>query len=146
MPQYAPSALLYNNCVEASDTDEKTMIADYMEKGFLDNIIDMFKHNPALYEYTGDLLKDERFRVRIGAAALIETLAKEDPSNISRAIPSMIRLLNAQSATLRGDAVYLLGITGSISVIPFLKQALNDEEAEVRALAKEALEEIGATP
>ena len=55
----------------------KKMIADYMEGGYLDNIIDMFKHDKSLYEYIGDLMTDERMRVRIGATALMEELRKE---------------------------------------------------------------------
>jgi len=36
------------------------MIADFMQKGFLENMIDMFKHDTSLYSITGDLLRDER--------------------------------------------------------------------------------------
>ena len=59
--------------MEQADTeafDMKKMIADYMENGLLDNIIDMFKRDDSLYAYVGDLLTDERMRVRIGITAL----------------------------------------------------------------------------
>jgi hypothetical protein len=46
-------------------TDMSSMIADYMEKGFLDNIIDMFTHDSTLYALIGHLIQDERVRVRI---------------------------------------------------------------------------------
>jgi hypothetical protein len=32
------------------------MIADYMEKGFLENIIDMFKNDKSYYPFIGNLL------------------------------------------------------------------------------------------
>jgi hypothetical protein len=31
--------------------DLEKMIADYMEGGLLDNIVDMFKHDKGLYQY-----------------------------------------------------------------------------------------------
>lgn len=122
--------------------DMKTMIADYMEKGFLDNIVDVFKHDNTLYAYIGDLLTDERLGVRIGISALIETLKTEDPENISKAMPSVIPLLKNQNPVSRGDAAYLLGIIGHVDAIPFLEKMIKDEDANVRIIAKEAIEEI----
>jgi len=54
----------------------KKMIADYMENGFIGNIVDMFKHDKTLYLLIGELMSDERSRVRIGTVALVEILKK----------------------------------------------------------------------
>jgi HEAT repeat protein len=128
--------------IKVDPSELKAMIADYMEKGFLENIIDMFKHDESLYAYIGDLLKDERFRVRIGISALIETLRVEDPENIAKAIPSIHPLLKDQNPVNRSDAAYLLGVIRHKDSIPFLREAANDEDANVRTIAKEAIEEI----
>jgi hypothetical protein len=125
------------------DLDIKTMIADYMEKGFLENIIDMFKHDKALYLLIGELMTDERMRVRLGITALVETLAKEDPGHIVKSIPGIAGLLKNDNPTVRGDAVYLLGIIGHGDALPFLEKASGDENPAVRQMATEALEEIG---
>jgi len=122
--------------------DLKTMIADHMENGFLENIIDMFKHDKKLYAYIGDLLQDERMRVRLGVSALIETLKREDSANVIQAIPFILPLLKNQNPMIRGDAAYLLGIIGQQDTIPFLHEAINDENADVRIIAQEAIEEI----
>ena len=50
------------------------LIADHMENGFLENIVDMFMHDSSLYKLTGSLIQDERVRVRIGITALMEEL------------------------------------------------------------------------
>lgn len=126
-------------------SDIKTMIADYMEKGFLENIIDMFKHDASLYAYIGELMKDERLMVRIGISALLDTLKTEDPENISKAIPSILPLLKDKNPVLRSDAVYFLGMIGNKDVIPFLREAIEDEDENVRVIAKEAIEDIEAT-
>jgi HEAT repeat protein len=124
------------------DFDMKKMIADYMENGLLDNIIDMYKHDKSLYEYIGYLMSDERIRVRIGATALIETMKVEDPENVSRAIPSILPLLRKQDPVTKGDIAYLLGVIGSKETIPYLNELLKDEDVNVRTIAQEAIEDI----
>ena len=124
--------------------DLKVMIADYMEKGFLENIIDMFRHDKSFYPLIGDLMKDERMRVRLGISALVETLAKEDPDNIADSVPGISVLLQDENATMRGDAAYLLGIIGHREAVPLLREALKDENGSVREIAREAIEEIEA--
>jgi HEAT repeat protein len=131
--------------VKKEDTDLKTMIADHMENGFLDNIIDMFKHDQSLYAYIGNLIADERIRVRIGATALIELLHKQDLENVVKAIPHIIPLLKGQNPVVRGDAAYLLGLIGNKHVIPVLSGLINDDDINVRMIAQEAIEEIKAS-
>lgn len=127
-----------------NDSSDKKMIADYMENGFLENIIDMFKHDSSLYEYVGDLMKDERLIVRLGTSALIETLSLEDPENISKAIPSLLPLLKNQNPLHKCDAAYLLGMIGNKDIIPYLREFENDKDENVRIIIKEAIEEIEA--
>jgi HEAT repeat protein len=127
-------------------SDMKTMIADYMDKGFLENIIDMFKHDVSLYACVGDLMKDERLMVRIGVSALIDTLRHEEPENISKAIVSILPHLKDQNPVLRSDAAYFLGMIGHKDVLPFLKEAANDTDENVRVIAKEAVEEMESNP
>lgn len=124
--------------------DIKTMLADYMENGFLDNIIDMFKHDANLYAYVGDLITDERMRVRIGTSALIEALKKEDSDNVFRSIPYILPVLHNENPVYRGDATYLLGALGDPNTVAFLKEMTKDEDPDVRIIAQEAIDDIGS--
>jgi HEAT repeat protein len=130
--------------VKKESDDLKTMLADYMENGLLDNIIDMFKHDQSLYAFVGDLITDERIRVRIGATALVESLRKEDPENIAKAVPPLLPLLKAEAPVIRGDAAYLLGVIGNRDVVPFLNEIIDDADMNVRMIAREAIEDIAA--
>jgi len=121
----------------------KKMIADYMENGFLENIVDMFRHDKSLYAFIRELMADERARVRLGISALVETLREDDPKNIHSAMPDILPLLKHSEPVIRGDAAYLLGIIGcKESILPLEETADNDLNAEVRLIAKEALEDI----
>ncbi|MDP3112392.1 MAG: HEAT repeat domain-containing protein, partial [Thermodesulfovibrionales bacterium] len=129
--------------INISPEELKKMIADYMEKGFLENIIDMFKHDSSLYSLVGELMTDERVRVRLGMSALVETLGKENPEHIKKAVPGILPLLKNPEPVIRGDAAYLLGIIGHSDSIPLLKEAAEDDEnPDVRLIAKEAIEDI----
>ncbi|RMG01315.1 MAG: HEAT repeat domain-containing protein [Nitrospirae bacterium] len=119
----------------------RQMIADYMEKGFLENIVDMFLHDPALYDLVGELITDERIRVRIGVTALMEELARRDKENIERAIDPLVPLLYDSNPTVRGDAANLIALTGSPRVPKLLLPLLEDEDGQVREMIRETLDE-----
>ncbi len=118
------------------------MIADYMENGFLDNIIDMFRHDSSLYSLVGTLIQDERVRVRIGTTALMEELKRLDPANIIRAQKNLLPLFAHIDAVVRGDAANLIGIIGDRGSLPFLEKCLLDTHEGVRTIAQEAIAQI----
>ncbi|GAB4534865.1 MAG: HEAT repeat domain-containing protein [Thermodesulfovibrionia bacterium] len=117
-------------------------IADYMEHGFLENIIDMFKHDRTLYPVISDLISDERGRVRIGTVALVEELMRDYEDEIIKVIPHIARNLTNEDPTIRGDTAYLLGLIGHKDAIPYLMDALNDEDTRVKEVIEEAIGSI----
>ena len=124
----------------------KKMIADYMEQGFLENILDMFRHDVSLFPLISNLMGDERGKVRIGTVALVEILKHNHCSDIVPALHNIAKLLNHPNPTIRGDAAYLLGIIGHADALPYLLEALhNDEEQVVKESIKESIEGIKET-
>jgi HEAT repeat protein len=130
------------NADQGTSHDLRSLIADHMEAGFLENIIDMFRHDSSLYRLVGELIQDERVRVRIGVTAMMEELKVRDGDNISRAVAPLLPLLDHEEDFVRGDAVNLLGISGDRRIIPHLQKALLDKDPNVRIIAEEAIEEI----
>jgi len=118
------------------------MIADHMENGFLENIVDLFKHDKSYFPFIGTMLGDERMGVRIGTMALVETLKTEDLEHVLLAVPGIARLLKDPSPTIRGDAAYLLGIIGHEKGLLYLEEARNDEYLPVRETVEEAISAI----
>jgi HEAT repeat protein len=117
----------------------KKIIADYMEKGFLENIIDMFKHDRSLFALIADLMADERGRVRLGTVVLVEALKQDYYDEIVRSVPAIAGLLQNPNPTIRGDAAYLLGVIGHVDALPFLSEALSNGERN--EIVKETIQE-----
>lgn len=124
------------------DTPElHAMIADYMEKGFLENIIDMFRHDTALYAALAAMISDERSQVRIGTAALVETLIGEHSEHMAAEVGAIAALLAHENPTVRGDAIYLLGL---IATDEARRAVMSHKDASpiVAALVEETIREL----
>ncbi len=124
------------------DDELKAMVLDHMEKGFLENIIDMFRHDESLFPLIIDMLRDERMRVRLGATALVEELIKQKPKPLIKLVPDIAALLKDENPTVRGDGANILGIIGHEAALSFLADVENDADVNVREIAQEAIRNI----
>jgi len=126
-----------------TDTELKDMLIEYMGKGFLENIIDMFKHDPSLFRFLPDLISSENTRVKIGAVALVEELRDSFKDKIEETLPALVRLLENGDDTLRGDIAYLLSILNTPSAHDILKTLCNTENPDIREIVEETLRKTG---
>jgi len=122
-----------------NDHDMKAMLIEYMGKGFLENIISLFKQDRSLFRFIPDMLGDENLRVRLGATALVEELAADFREDLRAAIPGIIRLLDHDNPTIRGDAAFVLGTIRDRSAIDALRASLKDDHPGVRDAAMDAI-------
>jgi HEAT repeat protein len=120
------------------------MLMEYMEKGFLENIVALFKTDASLYAFIPGMLSDGNMRVRLGTAALVEELAGNHPDELKAIVSGLTALLTHENPNVRGDTAYVLGIIRDHSAEVALRAALNDENPGVRESARGALEEIGS--
>lgn len=127
---------------DMTDDELKAMVLDHMEKGFLENIIDMFRHDESLYPLVIDMLRDERMRVRLGAVALVEELVREKKPLFAPLIPGIAALLQDPSPTVRGDGAYILGLLRHRESLPYLLEARRDPDGTVRELIEDAIRDI----
>jgi hypothetical protein len=121
---------------------DKEMVLDYMENGFLDNIIDLFRHEPACIPMIIDMLTDERIRVKFGATALVEELIKSHLGHLQRLIPQLGDLLKHDSPVVRADSAYVLGMLGLRDALPYLEASLDEDNPVVLEIIQEAIDEI----
>jgi HEAT repeat protein len=126
---------------EVSDQELKKVIADFLDMGHVENIVAMFRREPHYYEWTGKLLLDERFSVRLGLSVLFEELATIQPGKLPLAIPSLVEVLNSEESLFRGEAVSLLGIIGTDAALSHVQKLINDDSPQVREIVGLVLEE-----
>ena len=119
--------------------DMLQVIGDFLELGHVENIVAMFKQDRSLYNLTGDLLRDERFTVRLGIGVLFEELAAIHPREISLATPSLLPLLQEQNPILRGEAATILGIIDSRDALKHLIKLKDDPDPQVKEIVTDIL-------
>jgi HEAT repeat protein len=115
-------------------------IAEFIELGHVENIVSLFKEEKEYYQYVGELIRDERFMVRMGLAVLFEELAALRPLDVSLAVPSLLPVLQEEKPYLRGDAATLLGIIGTEEAKAQIRKLLNDSDAQVKEIAADILQ------
>ncbi len=121
---------------EISDREMIKTISEFIELGHVENIVAMFKQKPDYYRFTGELLRDERFIVRMGVVILFEELALVRPAEIRLAIPFLLPLLKEKAAHIRGEAVTVLGIIGTDDALNAVKPLIGDPEPQIVELVK----------
>lgn len=123
------------------DIDILKVIEDFLELGHVENIVAMFKQDRSLYSLTGDLIRDERFTVRLGVAVLFEELAALHLDDIQLAIPTLLPLLEETNPILRGEAATILGIIGGKEAIGNLQTLQSDPDQQVLEIVTDILDQ-----
>jgi HEAT repeat protein len=124
---------------EFTDKELLTVISDFLEKGLVENIVAMYKKEPALYRLSGELLRDERFMVRMGVAVLYEELAAARPDETALAVPALEPLLADETAYVRGEACNILGLIGTDEALTLLAGMADDPDPQVREIVADYL-------
>lgn len=115
------------------------VVGDFLELGHVENIVAMFKQDTDLYNLTGDLVRDERFSVRLGTAVLFEELVEIRPHEASLAIPCLVGLLQEKNPIFRGEAATILGIIGTPDALQHLEPLTDDPDPQVREIITDIL-------
>ena len=124
---------------EVSDEELLKTIGDFLEQGLVENIVSMFKADDQYYRFVGDLLRDERFRVRMGVAVLFEWLIEERPDRVELAIPFLAPVLAEDTSYMRGDTLTVLGIIGTEKALALVREKLSDPDPYVAEIAQDIL-------
>ena len=117
--------------VSVSDAELLQVIADFLAMGHVDNIVAMFRQDPRYFDWSGQLLTDDRFAVRLGVSVLFEHLAILCPEQLPLAIPSLVVQLDNRIEWVRGEAASVLGIIGTEAALAPLRLLLNDSSPQI---------------
>jgi hypothetical protein len=123
-----------------SDDELRRVIADFLSLGHVDNIVAMCRQEPRYLLWTGLLLEDERFAVRLGVSVLFEHLAELCPQHLPLAVPGLIAQLSHPLAWVRGEAASVLGIIATEEALASLPVLLRDASPQVVEIARDILD------
>ncbi len=132
----------YQHINEEDEKEFTQLIAEDLESGALEKVIELFRYNKALYLIVGNLTRDERMKVRLGANMLMDELREERPEDVKLALPGLLSLLSSENPTVRGDAADLIGMIGSIEQLAPLQKLLDDPNHQVVEIATDAIDAI----
>lgn len=125
---------------QVSDGEMVRVIADFLDQGLVGNIVSMFKADQRYYPLVGEVLRDERFAVRLGVSVLFEELKEARPQEVALALPGLTPLLAATTpAYVRGEAVSVIGIIGTDPALALLKTLVHDADPQVAEIVRDYL-------
>lgn len=125
-----------------TDDEMRAMLIEYMGRGFLENIIALFRQEPELMRFIPDLAASEELSVRLGVTALVEEMAGKYRRQLRIAVPGLVKLLENNNPTIRGDAANIIGLIGESSERGALERLIFDPQPAVREIAGEAIKII----
>ncbi len=126
----------------ASEIDDEALlhvIADFLAMGHVDNIRAMILQEPRYLAWSGRLLTDERYAVRLGVSVLFELLVELCPQQLHLAIPGLIAQLGHAEPWVRGEAASVLGIIGTEPALAPLPALLDDPSPQVVEIVRDIL-------
>ena len=127
---------------EVSDSELLRVIKDFLEMGHVENIAAMFRRDPGYFQWTGAILDDERFNVRLGVSVLFEELKPTHGGHMEQAVPSLLPLLSSERPHIRGEAISILGIIATERATDLIREMRRDSNCQVREITEDILQEL----
>ena len=87
---------------------------------------------------------ETQLNTRIGISAIMEDLAGTEP--LRKLSGRLGELTRHEQARIRGDACHYLELAGDPAAVEYLKPRLEDTDATVREVAREALQQLQGQP
>lgn len=128
-------------------TDDKALdMVDYFEEllgnGELDKVQQLVESKPQTMQGLFDIMQNDQssLSARLGVAAVIESLAGSNL--LIQQVDTLGNYCKDQNPRVRNDACYYLGLTHHNSARRYIEPLLQDDNAEVRETAGDALAEL----
>ncbi len=103
----------------------------------------MMSRRGKLFPAIVDLLTHPKWPERLGAMVVMETLAEENPDLAVDVVEPLVATFGSLDSQTKGDVIYILGETGTESVVPFIQFAAQGEvEEELKSAAVESIARI----
>lgn len=112
-------------------------------EGDAGRVAEMMLDSANIFPAFPELLVHAKWPVRLGAMVAFETIAARDRQLAAQTIPFLWQRFSQAEDTVKGDILYLLGISGHKEIIPKLEEVVSGPyHAEVKEAARDALKEL----
>ena len=124
----------------AAGTGLASWLDEALSSGKLDKPLDRIKTEPAAMDAMLELFADPDtpLSTRIGISAIMEEL--QDTDTLSTIVDQLGVLTKHEDTRIRGDACYYLSLSNNPDAAAYIKPMLDDDDANVREIARESLE------
>lgn len=118
----------------------KIYFYEMLKSGKRAKVENMIRQQPEHAAILGDLLLDNTasMAVRIGIGAVLEEFQGSDL--LATLVPKLVQILHQQEPRNRADAAHYLSLIANPTALHALRNCLQDADAEVQEIAREALE------
>lgn len=126
---------------------EQTLAADFdflLSDGQAAKVVEQIRDDNNAMDVILELLGDSGtvLSTRIGIGVVMEEFMATDL--LKSTIPALEKLSTHEDALIRSDACHYLGLSQDASVISILQKRLDDENADVREIAQDSIDDIQA--
>jgi glutaredoxin len=128
----------------ASGAGQSQFLAELLESGGIGRCLELVREDEAMRRALLELFidPDGKLNVRIGISAVMESLAGSPA--LQSSAEQLHGFLNHPDARVRGDACHYLALSGMQEAADWIRPLLDDADANVREIAADSLEELGA--
>jgi hypothetical protein len=118
-------------------------LASMISDGNAYGLAEMMLKEGCIFPGFMDLLTHEAFSTRLGAMAAAEEIAERRLSLAVQMAPPLVERFEQQIDAVKGDLLYIIGLSGDSGMLDFLKKIASGEYPEdVKEAAAEAMEAI----
>lgn len=118
-------------------------LASMISDGNAYGLAEMMLKEGCIFPGFMDLLTHEAFSTRLGAMAAAEEIAERRLSLAVQMAPPLVERFEQQIDAVKGDLLYIIGLSGDSGMLDFLKKIISGEyPKDVKEAAAEAMEAI----
>jgi HEAT repeat protein len=123
-----------------TDKGMSDWLEELLSSGNLDKPLQQVRSDPATMDALLELFADPDtgLNIRIGISAIMEDL--QGTETLSAITDRLGKLTRHEDARIRGDACHYLSLSGNPAATAYIQPLLNDEDENVREVARESLE------
>jgi len=123
-----------------ANTGQTDWLEQQLSSGNISKPLERIKSDPTAMDALLKLFADPdtKLNTQIGISAIMEDLQGTD--TLSAVVEQLGELTQHKEARVRGDACHYLTLSGSTKADAFIKPLLDDNDANVREIARESLE------